>query len=113
MFLASIYHFSFIDKVECLLAEMSKIKAQMKEAEVDEVEAKLKQQMKNVEVDEIEAKLKHRRETKREAFRATLQKVTFFYLIFVHIFNISNIIFYIGLNLISDVVHLSADDKNG
>jgi hypothetical protein len=74
--------------VECLLAEMSKIKAQMKEAEVDEVEAKLKQQMKKVEVDEVEAKLKHRRETKREAFRATLQKVTFFYLIFVHIFNI-------------------------
>jgi hypothetical protein len=64
---------------------MTKIKAQMKEAEADEVKAKLKQ----------------RRETEREAFRATVRKVTFFYLIFVHIFSISNIIFYIGLNLYS------------
>jgi hypothetical protein len=83
MLLASIYHLSFIDMIECLLAKMTKIKAQMKEAEVDEVEAKMKQ----------------RRETEGEAFRATLEMVTFFYLILVHIFSISNIIFYIGLNL--------------
>jgi hypothetical protein len=98
--------------IECLFAEMTKIKAQLKEAEIDEIKDKLKHQMKNAEVDEVEAKLKHRRETEKEAFRASLQKVTFFYLILVHIFSISNINFYIGLNLVSDVVHLSADDKN-
>jgi hypothetical protein len=36
------------------------------------------------------------RETKRQAFRATLQKVTFFYLILVYISSIASILFYIG-----------------
>jgi hypothetical protein len=75
---------------------MTKIKAQMKEAEAGEVKAKLKQ----------------RRETEREAFRATVRKVTFFYLIFVHIFSISNIIFLHWVKLVFDIVQLSADDKN-
>jgi hypothetical protein len=57
--------------------------------------------MKEVEVDDLKAKLKQRLGIEREAFRATFLKVTFFYLIFVHIFSISNIIFYIGLNLYS------------
>jgi hypothetical protein len=51
--LASICHFSFINKIECLLEEITKIKAQMKKAEDDEVQAKLKRQQ---------------WETKREAF---------------------------------------------
>jgi hypothetical protein len=54
----------------------------MKAAEVYEVEAELKQQRR------IERE-KQRRETEREAFRVTLQKVTYFYLILVHIFSIS------------------------
>ena len=37
MLLVSIYHFSFIDRIECLLAKLTKIKAQMKKVEVDEV----------------------------------------------------------------------------
>ncbi len=68
--------------IKYLLAEMAKIKAQMKAAEVYEVEAELKQQRR------IERE-KQRRETEREAFRVTLQKVTYFYLILVHIFSIS------------------------
>jgi uncharacterized membrane protein len=92
MLLASTYHFTFIDMIKYLLAEMTKIKAQMKAAEVYEVEAELKQQRR------IERK-KQQRETERETFRVTLQKVTYFYLILVHIFSISNIIFDIGLNL--------------
>jgi hypothetical protein len=82
MLLASIYHFSFIDRIECLLAEMTKIKSQMKKAEVDEVEAKLKQQ--------------RRWETEKETFRATLQKVTFVYIILVYIFSTSSTLSTLG-----------------
>jgi hypothetical protein len=59
---------------------MTKIKAQMKKAEVDEIEAKLK---------------RRQREIEREAFQATLQKVTFFYLILVYISSMSSIFFFI------------------
>jgi hypothetical protein len=90
MLLASTYHFTLINMIKYLLAEITKIQAQMKAAEVDEVEAK---QRRGIERE------KQRRGIEREAFRATLQKVTFFYLILVQIFSISNIIFNIGLNL--------------